>query len=96
MKLTQFLKAIVALLGAFFGSLVQATAEPPLSGQSDITTHEWLVAITAALVLAGAVWVTPNYVTKTNESGQTYMGPVTLLVIVILVVLLVLLLTGRL
>lgn len=96
MKITQSLKAIVTLLGVFIASLVQATAEAPLPGQAQITLHEWLVAASAALVLAGTVWVVPNYTTKTNEKGQAYWSPIGIILIILVVVLLVILLGGRL
>jgi hypothetical protein len=50
-----YLKAIVACLIAFVGSLVTATIDG-----SGITVHEWLAAILAGLVSLGAVFGVPN------------------------------------
>lgn len=54
MKLDPYAKAITGSLVAFLGAVQTALAD------GHITGTEWVVAATAAVVAAGAVWAVPN------------------------------------
>jgi integral membrane sensor domain MASE1 len=65
---TQPYKAIIGFIITFVGALlVEVQGTPGGDDLSNITATEWVVAVIAALAVAGGVYVTPNPA-KTNRN----------------------------